>query len=596
MQPESDSYDREDTIAGPGSWALQPRPDPALAALVADAIDEGLSPQRLVELESRLAGDPQARRYYLDSMFVHARLAATMNTANPQSVIDLLGSEAGPTPSERPARKPPAREPPARDKPAIDTHRSGESFRRVAAATALLVAIGTIAGGLGLWRTVTAALGIPYAAIAEVSQSRYAIDADSGEALAQGRRVGRQRLSLESGVAEIAVRNGVAIVIEGPAEFEVAGETLLLLTKGTAVVRVPDGVRGFVLETPTARIDASGGEVGVLVDRGLTTDVQAYSGVVAVAGHTKTGSGQFPQSVQAGTAIRYTSAAEDAPGPIAFDDRRFIRRLPPEPGSERALDNLSKPADVLFGTPRIDRIVVTRATRAVVVDGRLDEWNTEGGFRCSRYGTPDDPEWIEGRMMYDDRNLYIGARVGDPSPMRNRVNPELDPRLVWRGGGLQIFLSVDREMGWPADGAASGYFEERRLMAGVADVQKAENPKLMTLLMWHHSASGRSRLSVIKRMTADDMTLDPEGASGEFVRAADGRGYTLEYAIPWSALGAALDPPRSGDTLATAWELHLSDESGRIWRDQIVEIRNPEEPRGIFLFERATTWGRADFQ
>ena len=596
MDSEPDRRDREDTIARPGAPALQPPPDPALAALVADAIDEGLSPQRLVELESRLAGDPQARRYYLDSMFVHARLAATVNTADPQSVIDLLGSEAGPTTAERPAREPPVKEPPARDKPAVDRHRSGDSFRRVAAATALVAAIGTIAGGLGLWRTVTAALGIPHAAIAEVSQSRYAIDADSGESLARGRRVGRQRMSLESGVAEIAVRNGVAIVVEGPAEFEVAGEALLLLTKGTAVVRVPNGLRGFVVETPTARIDASHGEVGVLVDRGLTTDVQAYSGFVAVAGHTKAGSGQFPQPVMAGTAIRYTSSAEDEPAPIAFDDRRFIRRLPPEPGSERPLENLSKPADVLFGTPRIDRIVVTRATGPVVADGQLDEWNTEGVFRCSRHGTADDPEWIEGRMMYDDRNLYIGARVGDPSPMRNRVNSELDPRLVWRGGGLQVFLSVDREMGWPADGATSEYFEQRRLMAGVADVQKAENPKLMTLLMWHHSASGRSRLSVIKRMTADDMVLDPEGARGEFVRSADGRGYTLEYVIPWSALGADHDPPRSGDTLATAWELHLSDESGRIWRDQIVEIRNPEEPRGIFLFERATTWGRAEFR
>ena len=91
---------------------------------------------------------------------------------------------------------------------------------------------------------------------------------------------------------------------------------------------------------------------------------------------------------------------------------------------------------------------------------------------------------------------------------------------------------------------------------------------------------------------ADDL----EGASGTFVRAADGKGYTLEYVIPWKALGADDDPLRSGDTLATAWELHLSDESGRIWRDQIVEVRNPAEPRGIFLFERATTWGRAEYR
>ena len=96
-------------------------------------------------------------------------------------------------------------------------------------------------------------------------------------------------------------------------------------------------------------------------------------------------------------------------------------------------------------------------------------------------------------------------------------------------------------------------------------------------------------------MTGEEMTVDPEGAEGRFVQTADGKGYTLEYVIPWSALGADEDPPRSGDTLATAWELHLSDDSGRIWRDQIVEIRNLADPREIFLFERATTWGRAEF-
>jgi hypothetical protein len=563
-----------------------PRPDPALAALVADAIDGGLSREKLAELESRLADDPQARRYYLDAMLIHARLASTFTAANPQPIIDLLGA-AGDGPA--------CVLPPVGSPLPSSGNASGDTFGRVAAALVVAV-LGVTAVGFGLWRVVIASLGIPHAAIAEISQCRYAIDGDSGEPLATGRRVGRQRLTLDSGVVEIGVRNGAVIVVEGPAEFEVASETLLLVAKGTAVVRLPPGVGRFVLETPTARVDAHDGECGVFVDHSLTTDVQAYSGVVAVAGGTKAGSGQFPQPVPAGTAIRFTSAAEETPAFLAFDERRFVRRLPPEPGHARPMENLEKPAEVLFGTPQIDRLAVTRAVRPVVVDGLLDEWNAEGVFRRARRGTVDDQEWLEGRMMYDDRNLYIAARVGDPAPMRNGVNPELDPRFVWRGGALQVFLSVDREMGWPADGAVAAYFSERRLLAGVADVQKAENPKLMTLVMWHHALSGRNRLSVIKRMTGEEMAMDPEGASGTFVRAADGKGYTLEYVIPWKALGAADDPPRSGDTLATAWELHLSDGSGRIWRDQIVEVRNPAEPRGIFLFERATTWGRAEYR
>mgnify|MGYP003334364105 FL=1 len=180
--------------------------------------------------------------------------------------------------------------------------------------------------------------------------------------------------------------------------------------------------------------------------------------------------------------------------------------------------------------------------------------------------------------------------------MRNCVNPQLDPRLIWHGGGLQLFLSVDRDMGWPAEAAHPRYFQERGLVAGLADVQKAENPKLMSLFMWHHAASGKDRLAITRRIACDDVEIDPQGARGVFVKAADGKGYTLEYAIPWAVLGADDDPPRSGDTLAVAWDLHLSDETGRLWRDQIIDIRNPAEPRGIFLFERAATWGRAEFR
>jgi hypothetical protein len=63
-----------------------------------------------------------------------------------------------------------------------------------------------------------------------------------------------------------------------------------------------------------------------------------------------------------------------------------------------------------------------------------------------------------------------------------------------------------------------------------------------------------------------------------------------------ATLGLDDDPPRSGDTLAAAWELHFSDETGKLWRSQIIEIRNRSEPSGIFLFERAATWGRAEFR
>jgi hypothetical protein len=69
----------------------------------------------------------------------------------------------------------------------------------------------------------------------------------------------------------------------------------------------------------------------------------------------------------------------------------------------------------------------------------------------------------------------------------------------------------------------------------------------------------------------------------------------LEYAIPWSLLGGPR-PPRSGEILAMSWTAHWSEEGGRLWRGQWVELRNSAEPIRIHTWERAATWGRAVFQ
>jgi hypothetical protein len=200
-------------------------------------------------------------------------------------------------------------------------------------------------------------------------------------------------------------------------------------------------------------------------------------------------------------------------------------------------------------------------------------------------------------MMFDDERLYVAARVRDPLPLRNSVDPELDAGLVWQGGGLQLFFSGDRAAGWPADANGPSYYANRQLPTTSAERVKADNPRLMTLIMTHHAPSGVDRL-FLGRTVVDyrPETIGPDAYAGRFRRSPDGRGYTLEYAIPWETLGLADDPPRPGDTLAVAWQLHFSEETGKLWRDQIVEIRNPAEPAGIWPFERAATWGRAEFR
>ena len=111
-----------------------------------------------------------------------------------------------------------------------------------------------------------------------------------------------------------------------------------------------------------------------------------------------------------------------------------------------------------------------------------------------------------------------------------------------------------------------------------------------------HAISKTACLTIASGMLVGDLVVNPAGFRGAFTRDAAGKGYVLEYAIPWRLLNAADDPPRSGDVLAAAWQVHWSDASGGLSRDQMVEIRNRREPPRIMVWERAATWGRTEFR
>ena len=586
----------------PGSF----RPDPELAALVAACIDGRPDAAEVMRLEARLVADPEARRYYLDAMLLEAALGEQFSTAGVTGMVDMLAPEGdvpGPSPRLPDGNASPASSPAAGPASAFADgpvgRRPVQTLSRAAAAILLAVVVGGIGGGLAAWQGVRAGVGVSSAAaFAEISRVRLAVPPknQATATIAKGRTLGRGRLAIESGAVEIAFRNGIMIVLEGPAEIELAGEQLAFLHRGVAVVRGPVGSGDFDLETPTAHVVNRGGEFAAKVDQSLNTDVQVYLGEVVAAGVAKTGSGQFPLRLVAGEAMRFSSQADASPEPIAFSDTRFTRRVPDDKGI-----SLGEPAtreyDAKTGQPRLESIVVTRATSPVVVDGVLDEWPQEGMFRATPPASPGEREWVEGRMMYDDERLYIAARVGDPLPLRNSVDPDLDAGLVWQGGGLQLFFSADRAAGWPADANGPSYYENRKIEAPFAERLKAENPRLMTLIMTHHAPSKSDRL-LVGRSVADytPQSVGSGDYEGRFVASPDGRGYTIEYAIPWTTLGVDDDPPRSGDALATSWAIHFSDETGKLWRSQIIEIRNQTEPRGIFLYERAATWGRAEYQ
>jgi hypothetical protein len=376
-------------------------------------------------------------------------------------------------------------------------------------------------------------------------------------------------------MAELTFADGSVVVVEAPAVLELVSRSRGFLHSGRVVVRVPHPVTGFVIDTPKVSVEDLGTEFGVGVGSAGDTLVQVFEGAVV----TDTGSRAGKQRVTAGQSVQ--SAADGGrTEPVRSVAERFVRRMPP--AVERGPDWL-----VPYNRNRFDSVHVVPTPGRPTIDGDLFDWDRSGGFRVACEEPYAGHYYVEGSMMYDADYLYIGAHVGDPAPMCSVIDPDTDPSCGWKGGSVQVRLSTDRTAGWPLQAESLLGARGKRRQLRPQDV----SDQLVHLTMWYHRPSERPCLHIAYGMDFHGDRVNPDGFRGAFRKDADGRGYTMEYAIPWTLLNAGDDPPRGGDTLAACWNVHWSDEEGRVWRGYLIDAINPDEQG--FTYQRAATWARA---
>ncbi len=136
------------------------------------------------------------------------------------------------------------------------------------------------------WPLDSSALSaLPVATVSNVSgavllANQHSISATVGTAL------GRGALYLSAGLLELTYTNGVVIVLEAPARFDLRTATTLWLGEGNVSARVPDGAQGFAVETASARIVDLGTEFGVSAKAG-SSEVHVFKGEVLVTNPTE---------------------------------------------------------------------------------------------------------------------------------------------------------------------------------------------------------------------------------------------------------------------------------------------------------------------
>jgi hypothetical protein len=431
-----------------------------------------------------------------------------------------------------------------------------------------------VAGGLAAAAAVLVAVLVfrpePEPVAVAVLTNSAAAQWHDGAARAPGTPLPAGRVALDAGVAEIAFRDGTVAVVEGPAEIDLVSASAAFLHVGQVVVRAAAGGPGFALETPTARVAERGTECGVRVEAAGETILQVYDGEVLA-----TGKGGGAETLGTGRAVRVAGSIEAVP----FWPERFVRVLP-------AKDNPAGRGTHPYNRAAFDAVHIVPTPGPVRIDADLADWDLSGQFHAACDPPYGGNHALDAAMMYDATHLYVSARVRDPFPMRSQVSPRDGRDLYGGGGGVALRLSTDRAAGWPL--AAEGLPTTRRALP----TDRADpNDKLAFLMLWFHQPTREACLHVRYGMDFHGGRVNPPGYRGAFREDADGRGYTMEYALSWELLHAAADPPRAGDVLAATWLVHWANESGRVWKGQLIDVTNPSETG--WNFQRAATWGRA---
>lgn len=265
--------------------------------------------------------------------------------------------------------------------------------------------------GLTLWGVFRSSS--PHAQIVRIESASW----ESGQTLPQvGEEIGSRRLVLGSGLVELKFARGAAVIVEGPADFEVRGSQHAFLHRGRAVTRLPKGTKGFVLDSPRGRLIDQGTEFGVNVTPSGDTEVHVLEGEVEAVANAQKRSLQLTVN----QAARITREGIE---PFAADAFGFITDLPP-PASGR-IGFLHWSFDEGAGEISINRGV------------GLGEPGARAVLRPTETGNA-GPHWIAGQfgagIYFDGNSGYVecefpGIPGGEPRTVAFWVKVPRDSRI-----------------------------------------------------------------------------------------------------------------------------------------------------------------------
>ena len=156
-------------------------------------------------------------------------------------------------------------------------------WQKVTAAAAAIALLGGAGLFLNSLRLRDDARSIQSAAVAANEPHVAVITSLTGDehgALAVGKALSAGELSIKSGRMGLSFAGGAQLIVEGPAQLSLLSPSRARLTGGKAAAHVPEGARGFTIETPGVELVDLGTEFGVSVSESGISDVHVFHGEV----------------------------------------------------------------------------------------------------------------------------------------------------------------------------------------------------------------------------------------------------------------------------------------------------------------------------
>jgi hypothetical protein len=217
----------------------------------------------------------------------------------------------------------------------------------------------------------------------------------------------------------------------------------------------------------------------------------------------------------------------------------------------------------------------------VTIDGKLDDWDLSGANLMYLDESSRQSYSVSGAMMYDPDYLYFGAHVKDPTPMVNNYTFGGEVNMSWNADAIQIFLLANPDIRSTVSTQGGPKMPP--------DQQKFVN----MFWMWYSTQDKAAGYFSFYTLGFQNPTLNPPGVKGAYRKDSDGKGYTMEYRVPWAVLRAPR-PLTGGDRIQIMWQMHWGNDQGIGVRCGMTDVRNPSG--GDLGYMGPVSWGTAIFE